>query len=156
MGTEESGSDGGTEGRTEEAGVIVAGETRLGAGTGAVSVPGKAGVEEVAGFRRSTETVVSLPCLSIVNVFADFRCTQKGPSYGGVNGLFTASIRKNTCEADSSRGHSREGGDPWWTTGIEEASRIEACRAREKSEADGGEEDGSEASMSPGRRRGAP
>ena len=70
------------------------------------------GKAQVTGFNLSTDTVICLPFLKILNVFAERWRTGNGPSYGGVKGLLTASTRRKTWEDARRPEQSLAGGTP--------------------------------------------
>ena len=129
-------------------------ERASGGGAGSAAVEDEGAGKKDAGFKRSIETLTGLLFFRMRKVFGERWSTGKGPSYGGTRGRLTASTRRKTCEAPSSRGSRREGGTPWWTTGIGRTEPMTVLRWRLKSEAEGEGPDG--ANMSPGRRRGPP
>ena len=73
--------------------------------TGATAVDSVGGVgwrvsvSRWAGLSRSTDTVSLRPLMSTVKCLSVRASTEYGPSYGGCNGLRTASWRMKTCVA---------------------------------------------------------
>ena len=80
------------------------GKGRDGAAGGGLALREDQGADTAAGekhgFKRSIETVQGLADLDNTKVFSFLSSTLKGPMYGGVKGLLTASIRTKTARQE--------------------------------------------------------
>ena len=109
-----------------------------------------------AGFNRSIVTVIGFPRFRSTNVLSVRLRTLYGPSYGGTNGLLTASTRRKTWEAPERAGSTREDWEPWWITGRGREEAMIPCNSEAKLAGSGTGPDTTGSTRGPGRRRGDP